>query len=62
MLAVGGAPERLADIDEKSSKLACDATRMAVEYLFDVIEATRHAPILPPSSKPGRGRFPSKRL
>jgi hypothetical protein len=35
---------------------------MAVEYLFDVIEATRHAPILPPSSKPGRGRFPSKRL
>jgi hypothetical protein len=35
---------------------------MAVEYLFDVIEATRHAPILPPSSKLDRRRFPGKRL
>ncbi len=62
MLAVGGTPERLAHIDEKSSKLACDAARMAVEYLFDVIEATRHAPILSPSSKLDRRRFPWKRL
>lgn len=62
VLAFGGAPERLAHIDEEPSELPCKAARMAVEYLFNVVEATRHAPSLPPNPQFDRRRLPSKGL
>jgi hypothetical protein len=62
VLAVGSAPERLAHVDDEPSELPCKAARMAVQYLFNVVEATRHAPSLPPNPQFDGRRLPSKEL